>query len=387
MTVSEIHIFTGNHGKYLLAADCIRVVENFFKSQGCVVSLGSRLSPSRPNIIIDEFTNAYVLKYIEDFKGANPSAIFFVVLTEFFTDRLLVQTLNSRRDLCGVAVSSWGRLLLKFFRKDLARFRCGEVLTALLLLPFFPLGVFKNILEICVSRSIRSLRAQAYFLLRRMGIERVSRHINGWFLLHPEISRNCPNAIREKSIGTIYPTISKSSMEELTKKGDFHLGISFSGELTPYRSRVFSKFSKYARFYGVHHMLGVVRIKENLYKDQATEDFFSFQPQKYRRQPFVSPIRVFRSLEIDRSVPVINCEYVDLHPISRLCLNYKGAQSIIDLIDFYVHKDVHLKEYGKIIEQYNSEVGSLNNETWSKFIASLDGYSAIRARDLVGRIE
>jgi hypothetical protein len=161
---------------------------------------------------------------------------------------------------------------------------------------------------------IHKLRSQAsniiYFKKRYNGLKEVIMHFDEIFYSHPDIKKTI-----DRKIFTINAKLEKNlifcpkNLSFFPSKNNIFY---FSGELTPYRSKIFDNLKKKNNscwskltynlnnsIYGTYHTDGLDR-----------KFCFSLNPRKNSEWPYSSPTRYYRSLE-QKEIPIVFDKFND----------------------------------------------------------------------------
>jgi len=344
-----------------MVEDCLSVVNAALVDSGYTVSIADSFSREMPNLVIDEFTDFQFNASLKDFKAKNPEVKVFVILTEFFSRRYGVESFNFLGGLPDASMLALLRVVIKTYRNDLGCLEAKEVLHALVLSPFLFISLIQNAKNWIRGHLGQSVREKVYFLIRQLGFSAAIQYFEGWITLHPSIMENSPKYLSLKNhIGTIYPVVTLRGVAGF-QKGGRRLGVMFSGSLTPYRAKFFAKFARIAICLGVFRRIGRVRIK-SADGGSIADEFFSIHPPKAKNAKYSSPVRIYRAIEIDSTIPVITrCH--GQHPIENICFYYRNRFSVKEMIDAYTQKERFIPDFIKKLDHYNDLAVSMNRTT------------------------
>ncbi len=365
----HINIYTANHNKFYGIEDHISILVNAFEMRGNIVKISKELEPEAVNIIIDEFTNQFRNREITEFREKYPEAKIYLVLTEFFSSRLLVKSLNFFGGIFDAAILSALNVYARLYRKEYLRPTFRHWGIALLYSPtlvFFLLTYLVRYPGYAGIRRLVTRRIQplAYLHLRYLGLEGMINIANGLILAHAMIA---PGVIKLTPdvpiIGTIYPEIDQERVKRLLFSRK-ELFIEMTGSITPYRRRYMRSINFRISLLGIQSIFKPCKwiSFSNCEKELVSRGAYSLHPPQTRRWRYCSPTRIYRALQIDNCMPVLT-RYFGQHPIEDLCMVIKKEQDALDLMfRFYTSPEILISELDSKISYY-SEIARKNNDS------------------------
>lgn len=346
-----INIYTANHGKTAGIEDYLVFLHKAFGSRGHQVRTSTKLDPASVNIIIDEFTNSIRNLEICDFRKSHPDVKIYFLLTEFIESRLLVRSLNFFGGLLEASYIAALDLFVRLQRKDYRRPKLRQWAVALIYAPII-MPYLTLILAYSQSRRDRwnylkgKLLQATYLHLRYLGLERMTEVADGFILTHDANAQGITSiAPRIPILGGIYPEFDlEEVLGSLFLKKELFLVI--TGSITPYRQKWIQKVNNRILTLGVHHLIEKCKaIPFNSSNNiQHPGGAYALHPPQNCRWKYCSPTRIYRSLVIDHSMPILT-KHFGQHPIEDICLVYAKEDEFFYSIYQYFDSPKSLSNY------------------------------------------
>ena len=388
----SINIFVSNHMTKVGIGEHIAVISRLFSDSGYSVVESEELDPDKLNVIIDEFTSSLANRYILNFREKHPEAKIIYYLTEFPTKRYGIETFNGFDSILVEWLSqAVNDFVLIHRRKDLtasvSRWRAnllGLLVTALLgwyFLSYVALrGVAERLTQTVKKRKYNGFllsidwHQKFYWRARYLGLNKMFAACDGVLTAHRDIGADLatmPGFLEHKPavFGEVFPIFSNRALcFDFSGRGEFEgqKEIEMTGRLSGYRNRIFKR---------VRLVLKVERVGFKIFKRGFVDrdiffsstggrySIFSLHVPQTKLWPKVSPLRIYRAVEVDRSIPLVD-RYFGQHPIEKVAfqLNFAG-EDWIDGIPWFPSDRVG---YCQKLKDYNTEATLLNTEVVEK---------------------
>ena len=369
----KFNIYIANHGKRDGIEDFLTILVDVVQKRGHEVTISEELQPDTVNLIIDEFTSALSNREIEEFKQDYPAATLIYVLTEFIEHKWFVASFNFFGNPLDAAAIAAMNVYFRLRRKDFNAPSHRDWLMATAYSPFLVLYVLSHLVTNLSPGKHRrmSLRKRlyrtAYMLMRYLGLERMIAYADGVILSHDHIESGLRRIAGEVRIaGTIYPELNFTEI----KKNLFQnkqLFIEITGSVTPYRKRFIREIDNDILALGLKSRFQDCRAISFFSEEPImARGAYSLHPPQTRTWKYSSPTRIFRALQYDYSVPILT-RIFDQHPIEKLCLQFRGDETLIDLCQHYKHPE-RLIEYLEPLATGYMEIAKERNDAAIKAI-------------------
>jgi hypothetical protein len=371
----------------------IAVISRLFSDSGYPVVESEELDPDKLNVIIDEFTSSLTNRYILNFREKHPETKIIYYLTEFPTKRYGIETFNGFDSILVEWLSqAVNDFVLIHTRKDLTksvrRWRAnllGLLVTALLgwyFVLYFALRVLTG------NRVARKLRCPSlmqsidwvqkfYWRMRYLGLNKMFVACDGVLTAHRDIGADLatmPGFLESKPsvFGEVFPIFSNDTIFfDYTGRGDFHgkREIEMTGRLSGYRNRIFKQIRRALKIERTFFKIvqrGFVE-RENFVSGKRRDySIFSMHIPQTQLWPKVSPLRIYRSIETDRTIPLVD-RYFYQHPVEELAFPFDvTVENWIDGIPWFPSDRA---QYGQKLKEYNRDATTLNMEVVKKIEA------------------
>ena len=381
-----INLYIGNHGKKDGIKDYIDILSQIFESRGIDVKVSEELCDSGVNMVIDEFSNTIKNSEIRTLKKSSDSVRFVYVLTEFIEKKFMVRSFNHFGSIIDSSFIAFINIYLRKRRKNFKKARFQDYLAFFLLSPFLPLYGIKFLVTNFINffknyrsqgrKNIFKINPQTHHLIymhmRYLGFEEMIGYADAVILSHGSIEKGYDGFRRElgegcNSGGVLYPelphdTLTDFFMHHGQKKKLF---IEMTGSITSYRYKFISKINTDILLAGVNNLLGHTKnfpFKKILRIKQINRGAFSLHPPQSVRWPYSSPTRIYRSLCVDKSIPILTKNF-NQHPIEDVCIVYKGEETILTMYGIYKNNlaltelmEPRLAKYMKLAKEGNNIV-------------------------------
>jgi len=392
------NLYIANHGKRDGIEDFMAILSDAVQRRGHEVVVTDNLDEKNINIVIDEFTNAIINMEIADFKTRYPDARLILVLTEFIERRLLVRSFNFFGGLTEAAIIAALNPYLRTWRKDFLPPSLKDWLIASL---YAPMGLVyylnhlrKNLRRKTRMELRRRIHSLAYMQMRYLGLEKMIAYFDGLILAHDMIANGLAGLNKNiPIIGTVYPEIDTEGIERNLFK-DKQLVIEITGSVTSYRYRFIRRIDSMIKLLGLRHSfhychaIGFGSVKKTQKKRNADTPHlpkhwkhasintpkqrgaYSLHPPQTRKWKYASPTRIYRALQYDHNMPVLT-KVFGQHPIEKLCLEFKGAESLLDMYRYYKSPQKLLEHLEPLMTEYMETAKSANDAIVAAMVAGI----------------
>lgn len=343
----KLNLVTFNHADDRYIEDFIRMLCELGLRHDYEFELSDQLKSNSVNLIIDEFTGLMSNERISNFRSENPSARIIVLVTEFVTEWFGSQTFNGFGGMIESYLDRMLKIAIARYRPDLIGLKPKDILAIFAFAPLVIPLLLKFIREMVFGgwRGLKkSIWQRAYLVLRYAGFKKMHNVFDGFLVVHaaqiPQYSAAFPGL---KSFGQIYPEI---NLQDL---GDFcgeHRPRQFeiSGSITGYRRWWINSINFNLKIYGIRREFKpcVSRSFDGDSTGYSVRPAFSLHPPQTASWPYCSPLRIYRSIVVDRTVPFSTRAY-NQHPIENFCVQFEGLKTFkefsIDGNGFSRYKD------------------------------------------------
>jgi len=379
MFKKEINIITGNHHSIDGISDHIEIFKDIFVNSGWKVEIKKFPVQSKINLIFDEFTHPL---FNQKLQNKLPNTKFILVLTEFINKRKNIFTFNNFKLnifqlSCLQILTFLHTLCFKSNFKFL--FKILNFCITFLYIFFFSINDYcrKNFFFIFkISRSIKkvfptfnfrffSAKRYQYDHIRFLSFTNNIKYFDCIFSLHPKIESQYRlyaknNKLDQIKVINFLPVIDSTNwLRNFTKK---KYGFIFSGTMSTYRQEKIKNFEKILKKSNKNLDINLKLLGFKSKKEMRKNDFaFSYHPQLFNEWPYSSPVRVYRSLCVDFTIPVLSKRFND-HPIENLTL-LEGKD---DLSESYFNSNSSVVMLKKILK-YNKLSDKLNFSSVKNF--------------------
>ncbi len=369
-------IFLGNHGKRYGIEEFINILSDVITKRGHEVEVAEVLNPDAVNIIIDEFTDFISNMEIIDFKRQNPGSKLVYLLTEFIECRLFVKSFNFFDSIVEAAAISAMNVYFRTHRRDFNLPTFSHWITAILYSPLLLVYLLNHFLHYWFTYSFRRKLSRqnnltllsrahrtAYMLMRYLGLEKMVVYADAIILSHDSIAENLEDIAGSiPTLGTIYPEISFKEIESslfLNKQLFFEI----TGSITPYRLKVLHKINMNIIRLGIKNRFELCKPISfcSSKKLNDVRGAYSLHPPQSKKWKYSSPTRIFRALQYEHNIPVLT-KIFNQHPIEKLCLEYKGEESLLEMYNFFKEPGALVNRLEPLIREYNNLASIENNK-------------------------
>jgi hypothetical protein len=374
----KINIFLSNH-KQGMADDITNILSNIFERSNFEVVESRLLDPYAINIIIDEFTNFIINFEITQFKKKYPEAKIIFLLTEFFSTKFFVKSLNLfESNIFDLSLISIIKPLIFYVRSDYTQ-KPGlqEWFLFFLYLPifliYFPLlllMMFCRLIKIELLCNLRlKVRRLIYMELRYSGLLTMIKYADALIDTHNLISASIPKNLTIKKFGTIYPEFNIEDIRGnlLVEK---QMSIEMTGTITPYRKMWIRRINHTIFLKSLRSIMNFVRGYNFSNKQEKGKSAFSMHPPQSKKWKYCSPIRIYRAVAVDFNIPIITKNFSQ-HPIEDIAIFYEGYETLLNVYHIYNNTKL-LKIFFKRLKLYNEKVITLNDKVVCEMLKNLN---------------
>jgi hypothetical protein len=359
------HIVIGNHPSHLGIGEILYTLHHHF-SQAHTTTVSQFISPDRINVIIDEFTNPYLVKYISDYKRRHPRTRIVIVATEFVT-----------------SISFLGFVIGKTF-------------------DYF--NIFEDWHHIFPVLAHRLALANPPYLHRRyIGFVAALRVSDLILSIHPSILITLRLLAQEmKDLAsvplTIYPEIDPDQVVKDDRLSQLPPGFTMTGTLTKFRVRTAKKLIRVMRLVGISGSIyrympfaespgfhltesgiafefdtvtrengkaahdSIITTKLAMEEKNEKPDYlFNFNPPQRANWGYSSPMRILRAVLFGQ-IPVVTQKFGD-HEIESIAQLWDGKVATAQKLftEAAVGREELIERYIASIAQYN-QIARKKNE-------------------------
>ena len=383
-----INLYTGNHGKKDGIQDYIDILSYICKSRGTGLKVSEEISDSGVNIVIDEFTNLVSNNRIRDIRALSESVRFVYILSEFIEKRFMVKSFNHFGGILDSAFIACINIYFRWIREDFKKACFKDYFVFFLLSPvllFYGILVFKENLSQCLSRThgistLFSIGANnrshklAYMHMRYLGFEAMISYADAVVLSHDSMRKGYDEFCSEGGynldpVGVLYPEFSSIDLFEnyLDSKECY---IEMTGSITKYRKNYVEEMNRKIFLLGLNNYFGMTNcysFHEILKIKPSERAAFSLHPPQSAEWKYSSPTRIYRSLYIDKSIPILTKKF-DQHPIEDVCLVLEGSKTLLQMYDLHSSPATLAEFLNTRIDRYLEKAKVVNNVIFENFI-------------------
>jgi hypothetical protein len=379
-----LNIYRGNHSTFI--SDMVSTVMQL--TNDYIVT--DKLDNSKINVVFDNFATNESLEIIKEFKIKNPDSVIIFIGTEFVEKIDNIYTFN----ITNVEIQKYFLRIFhlkkkKNYIKLLSFFTCNflkKEIYKILLIVFIYLikkylidkialwlrkfnnffndrllglqNFFETFLNNFLSSSITYKSIYNHY--RFVGFKEAIKYCDYLMLVHDGQISNYKKLTSLKFIGIIYPKldINKKNLQKILTKNP--KSVILTGTLSKYRKKMLDLLIENVK--KKYNFKMDVVIKRSI--DQ-NDSMFSFHPKQSYHWKYSSPLRIYRSIIYQNTIP-LSSESFAQHPIDSLliepCLD--EFSMIIDkqnnkFINYYMNK---ITEYNKVIDLRNKKITKFLNE-------------------------
>ena len=351
-------LVTSNHYSLSGISDHVKILLSIFEENNLNLKVSDDIVAGETNIIIDEFTN---LGFNQRFKNLDLKKTRLVlVATEFITNKNNFKTFNS------FEITWLNILIIKFlfpisiFFKYLWSFKVtgfklntGVSKSIDNSLRYVLKFIFFNVYKFFTTEKIRRY---LYDYQRYKLFTKYIKYFPEIIVFHKELHNHYSLFVKNNNLNInvlepLYPIIENKVLKEISnKKYSFFM----SGTPTNFRFKQFDALKKIISFGLLEDKFFNVPFCDFFFKafEKDTPNYlFSYHPTQTSEWKFSSPIRIYRSLSVDYSIPIVD-KYFHDHPIEKLCLK-KDDQIYLTTKNLYLKKKSNY-DMVKLLNEYNS---------------------------------
>jgi hypothetical protein len=378
---NTINIVTYNHKSKLGIEDLHLLFSQIFIERGFNVINENYLKYNSINIIIDEFTGHRIRKDIQDFKRKKAGLI-YIVPTEFITE-------------INLGVRSFNVFNPNFFYKLL--FSLIFIFLSLyyfLSNPFPKIFTFPKIkLGTGISTSIRrwgkkkitllglylckfnfvlknfdkclliywAFKKNIYEFKRFYSLLLVIEYCDGFIHFHKVLEEQYKKHFSKIKSFYLSPRIDKKTFKN--KFGQLRFGFTMSGTITSYRNECFDKLKSLFSEDNCDSLFRIDSFKRDPIKKQKEAYQFSYNPGQSSNWNYSSPTRLYRAINVNHSIPVIDKRSFD-SDIEDLAITLD--KNIVKYTKQLSKNNEFFKDYLQKIDLYNKKSKKINSVFFKK---------------------
>ena len=348
-----LNLYTGNHGKLDGIEDYIVLITKLMGDRGMPVKVSSTLDTHAVNLVIDEFTNYVENHRIAEFRKANPDGQIIIVLTEFAERKWGVESFNHFGGVFDAAAIALFDVYFRVIRNDLGRVGIGTLVKLFFFLPLLILQVMPATVKFVFGRLIgrRTQHPVAkylgehhqtiYFHMRYLGLKACLRYANAVIASHEKIIDGFAKDTGAdgkplRYLGVLYPELNENDVISKLMIGK-KLFIEITGSITRYRKKFIQRINRRLISLGLHNVFtACFAFPFSLLESSRPIDRggYSLHPPQTRTWPYCSPMRIYRALSVDHSLPILT-HHFHQNPIEDVCFVLTDEKSIIALYEMY----------------------------------------------------
>lgn len=352
----SVYLYIGNHLHAEAVDDFVDIVTKIFKPQSDIkFSVGKEFRSDADIVfIIEEFSRRKTGQLLREAKTASIKPIYILIATEFITQTFYYKTYNN-------FYGFWGSCVLASLR-PFARIYCGQFSKSTILeFIFFPfLSALTTLFLIgkVVSGQIHSLkrflRQIFYFDVRYLEFLAIADNFDYFLAAHDLIEQQLHKELPGKEcIAVLCPLLSEKKLNITDFNSTDVINVKMSGNLTSYRFEQLKRFKQWFE----NNFSQKLKIVTRDFKKQdsvGTQFDFTFNPPQSHNWLYSSPMRIYRSIEINSAIPIVTKKFnqseIEKIPI---VLNF---ESINGSVPHKVEFQKSIKDIGVRIRNYNSVV-------------------------------
>jgi hypothetical protein len=349
-------------------------------SRGFDVRPSSALHANATNIIIDEFTNYIENRRIAVFRKDNPNNRCVFVLTEFAERKYGIESLNHFGGIVDAALIALFNVYLRLSRDDFPSARRVDFATLFMHSPvlalYLPMFCAKCIALGLLSKNainpsgdfLRTHHRLIYFHMRYLGLKAHLQYADAVISSHELIVKGFAQDLGADGqkltfLGVIYPEFNKQRVLKALVTGK-KLYLEITGSVTRYRQKWINWLNGRINVLGIRNVFGLcaaIPFSLPAADKPANRAAYSLHPPQTRNWKYCSPTRIYRALEIDKSLPVLTKNFSQ-NPIEDVCFLLKDQDSLVELADLFFNREALLDLTGRRIETYNGIAKQRNDK-------------------------
>jgi hypothetical protein len=372
-----LNLYVGNHGKLDGIEDYIRLIRNILGRRGYPLLVSPDLLPGALNFVIDEFTNYRENRRIASFKREHPQSPLVFVLTEFPERNFGVESLNLFGGLHDAASVALLNVWLPTRRDDIGSATFLDYIRAALFAPVVIArsvpGAVKALVGRLIGRRVpgpverffRRNERLVYFHYRYLGLKACLPWADAVISSHERIFEHLKNlgGRPPRHLGVIHPEFDEADVASNLML-DKQLFVELTGTVTSYRQGCVDRVNKAILALGMQGVFDLCRLTSfsSGEREQRLRAAYSLHPPQTGTWPCCSPMRIYRALAVDHSLPVLT-RHFHQHPIEDVCFVFDGTYSIVQLYELY-HDRLKLADFIDPRMRTYNEIAIVRNDEW-----------------------
>lgn len=356
----SVYLFTGNHTDPSGVQDFIVSISSIFKSgkvfdfyTGPKFELGHDIY-----LYIEEFSKHTTRVKLREARK-KVTAPFILIPTEFITQHKVQCTFNDFEYSNKVSPSILLRPLSRLYCKDICKKLLLEILFAVQYSPVFIYWLLKSLVKNGVLQTYLDIRKRFYMDVRYISYLSILDIFDYMWPPHNNIRLQNSDYFKIKKILPVITPLITSKIHIPSMSDSFStIKIKMSGTLTQYRLCKLKEFKAWFKSFKKQSLCVNLTDFTNETENKHQMDF-TLNPPQTRLWQYSSPMRLFRSLEIERCIPIITKNFQQSE-IESLALNIENISkngSNFNLIERFI------EEFPTILNDYNSIAVNSANET------------------------
>ena len=398
---NEINLILYNHKSKLGIEDFVKIYMEIFTNHGFNVTHSSKLEKNAINIIIEEFTCPYFQKEIKDFKKEKKGFV-YVIPTEFITklpfglktfnffNKSLFEAMffNIIFIFIKIFYYIFNRCFVVYFYRisksfliDLFKKTKFKIINLIKLSPeeiknliklFLKayknlnklfLKAYKNLNKLFTksqttktSYKYQAFRRLVYNLKRYDSFNKSSKYIDGYIHIHKVIKGSYESEYPNINSFITNPIININKFKKKFAKNKY--GFYMTGTITKYRDERFNLLEM--KILRNNKRNPYFRISSFKVDSKLTNEFynFSFNPGQSKDWIYSSPTRLYRSINENGSIPIIDLRNYD-SDIERLAILFNS--NIQHSTNEYNSASIKFKNFLLELTKYNNVSFKINS--------------------------
>lgn len=373
--MTTVFVSSFNHASLDGVAEIVDLLREEFARAGfdtvSCKTLPPEISDDDVLVLVDEFSEPFVVEALRRLRQARPGVKLVCVLTEFFSagGYFRPPSLNNFKEpLRSLLFDNLLYVFCHLTKRN--KVYPGLTLNAPRLVNYIAASLAMCLLALIKAwkiktpiKTLASFHERGYLWFRTMGLLATRGIFDHYFVLHQAIASEALAAALKTETQKFQfliippPPVDKAGLVN----PDLNFGIDFSGSISPYRKWQLWKLRKLLTRLSPGERFADFMLRG--FDDSKMENYLSFNPPQSSKWRYSSPMRIIGALKRGQ-IPVVPRKFAD-HPAEDLAIEIprdpNEALKVITSLIFYEH--FYLDTAWENLDRYRGLAESNNHET------------------------